>query len=222
MDKAYIDEKHVIERYLQGKLAEDELSAFEIYMLDHPEIVDDVEYARGMQDALIGVKDELYANTPSPTLTQPPSGFWLGRQYALAATVLFAITLTISGLLYQRIGGLNDEIAELRRPVAVTDEIWLEPVRGGRERIVERSEGTALVLRVDVGAASADSYTAELRGEGTDFFWERSQIRPDDERSIRFVVSGLPSGNYRLAVSADDGVTAPFAEYRFLLQEPQD
>ena len=51
MDKKYIAEHQLVDRYVQGRLSGDELSNFEVYLLDHPELLDDIEYADGMHSA---------------------------------------------------------------------------------------------------------------------------------------------------------------------------
>ena len=40
MDRAYIDTNHLVDRYVQGKLSGTELDEFEIYMLEHPKVVE--------------------------------------------------------------------------------------------------------------------------------------------------------------------------------------
>ena len=220
MDKAFIREHHVVERYLQGKLEGEELTAFEVYMLDHPEIVDDIEYARGMLEALVAAKEELIDDSAPQSRPAGRARFWLSREHALAATVLLGIAVVFSGYLYREIGDLTEEVATLRNPLPIADEVWLEPVRGARQRVIERRQGPALVLRIDVSATAATSYTATISDEQSDFFWSQPRIAPDDQGSIRLLVAGLPDGEYRLSVSADDddGVSEPFAVYRFLLQ----
>ncbi len=46
MDINYIRKEQVIERYLDNKLTDEELKLFEIYYLDYPEILNDIEKIR--------------------------------------------------------------------------------------------------------------------------------------------------------------------------------
>lgn len=43
MDRKYIDDHHIIARYLADRLSDDERDAFEAYYLEHPEIVQEME-----------------------------------------------------------------------------------------------------------------------------------------------------------------------------------
>ncbi len=224
MDKTYIDDQQVVARYVQGKLTGEELNAFEIYMLDNPGIVDEIEYAKGMQESLESAKHELFGAEASQSLAPSHTGFWLSRKHATAATVLLAVTLTFSAYLYRQTGGLQDEIEALQNPISLVEDVWLEPVRSARARVIESRRGTALVLRVDISATQARSYSAEIRGNGGDYLWTQSDIRPDGEQSIRLLLSNLPPGEYRLFVTASDsaGSTTPVDEYLLSLRQTEE
>ena len=43
MDRKYIDDHHVVARYLADHLTDDERQAFEAYYLEHPEAVKEME-----------------------------------------------------------------------------------------------------------------------------------------------------------------------------------
>lgn len=42
MDKAYIEQHDIAQRYLKGKLSLDEVEAFEVYLMDHPDAIDEL------------------------------------------------------------------------------------------------------------------------------------------------------------------------------------
>jgi hypothetical protein len=46
MDISYIRKEQVIERYLDNKLSDKELKLFEIYFLEFPEILNEIEKTR--------------------------------------------------------------------------------------------------------------------------------------------------------------------------------
>lgn len=224
MDKTYIDTQQVVDRYVQGKLTDDELDMFEVYMLDHPETVDDVEYAKGMQKALANADDKLLSVEAMPPTAKSYTSFWLSRNYALAATVLLAVTVTFSAYLFQQVDGLRSDIAKLQQPAPITSEVWFEPVRGIPERVIERRKDTAFILRIDVSATPANAYTVTLHGDEIGVVWSQSQIDSDDEQSIPLVLSWLPAGGYRISVGVDDRTesTATIAEYRFVLRQLEE
>ncbi len=43
MDRQYIDDHHIVARYLADQLAEAEREAFEVYYLEHPEMLREIE-----------------------------------------------------------------------------------------------------------------------------------------------------------------------------------
>ena len=201
MDEAYIREQHVVERYLQGKLVGDELATFEIYMLDHPEIIDEIEYERGLQEALNAAKDGLFGPVASRTSDRRETGFFRSREYAIAATVLLVGALVFSAFQYRQLVGLREGVSRLQTPTQIAGDIWLEPLRGGQEWVIESPPGTMPVVRADVSAAPADAYTVTLQGD--EFRWTQFEIKADDEQSIRLLLSGVPPGAYELSISAD-------------------
>ena len=215
MDEAYIREQHVVERYLQGKLAGDELATFEIYMLDHPEILDEVEYERGLQEALNTAKDGLFGPVALHAPTRREIGFFRSREYVIAATVLLVGALVFSAFQYRQLVGLREDVSQLRTPIRIAGDIWLEPLRGEQEWVIESPPGTAPVVRADVSATPADSYTVTLQGD--EFLWTRSEVEPDDEQSIRLLLSDIPAGAYGLSISTDSS-SAPVVVYRLLVR----
>lgn len=222
MDKAYISEHQLIARYVQGGLAGDELTTFEIYMLEHPEIVDDVEFERGMQDALSKTKNDLIPRPSSkPTATHRMRG-WPSRPLAIAASLALAISATFSAYLFQMNSALRGEISSLRNPTVLAGEVWIEPIRGEREWVIEIRQGAATLLHVDVSAIPAMSYAVTLRGEENNVFWTRSGIRPDEEKTIGILLTQLSAGRYQLSIHSDDNVATAVSEYSLLLRTPDE
>jgi hypothetical protein len=82
MDRQYIDDRHVVARFLSGQLSEAESRDFEKYMLANPEIVHDVEATARLKVGLhvlekTGQLDSLLRHKP----------FYRDTRYALAASV---------------------------------------------------------------------------------------------------------------------------------------
>ena len=61
IDRKYIDEHDMIPRYARDELAGEELEAFEVYFLEHPEILDEIEVERSLRRGLSGASDALRA-----------------------------------------------------------------------------------------------------------------------------------------------------------------
>ena len=65
MDRQYIDDHQIVERYLQGRLAADERERFEQYYLEHPEMVDELERTEAL---IAGLRSELGSQTAAAIL----------------------------------------------------------------------------------------------------------------------------------------------------------
>jgi hypothetical protein len=217
MDRAYIDQRQVIERYLRGTLAPDELSAFEIYMLDHPETVDDVEYARGLQEAMIAGQS---AWLPSGGVRSGRTGFWLGPRYAAAATVLLAVTGISALYQYQRNAALTAEIAQLGAPAVVANDVWLESMRGAQSVVIEKPPEQSLLLRIVVDPRTQGPYDVRIGGVDNAFRWSRSNVSADAENSVRVVARDLAFGRYQLTLTSQNP-TRIATEYTFELVAPE-
>ena len=216
MNRDYIDENYVIERYVRGKLRDYELAAFEVYLLDHPDVVEEVQYAAGLQAALERAHDDLFAEIAEPKHAQSPRAFNSTRTIAIAASVLLAIAIGTSAVLYGRVSSMDDLVRSAGDPVVIGREVWLEPVRGSRDVVIEQGAGEAIILRVDVREMDADSYTIRIASDS--YAWEAPAIAPDDRRSLTLLLPPLPTGAYRLTVADDAQIQ--FAEYRILMQRP--
>jgi hypothetical protein len=57
MDRRYIDDNHVVARYLADRLTDDEREAFEAYYLEHPDVVQELEAAARFKVGLMKLRD---------------------------------------------------------------------------------------------------------------------------------------------------------------------
>jgi hypothetical protein len=57
MDRRYIDEQHIVARYLADRLSEAEREAFEAYYLQHPEIVSELEATAKFKAGLMRLQE---------------------------------------------------------------------------------------------------------------------------------------------------------------------
>ena len=57
MDRRYIDQQHVVARYLADRVTDNERSEFEAYYLVHPEIVQEMEAAARFKVGLMQLRD---------------------------------------------------------------------------------------------------------------------------------------------------------------------
>jgi len=83
MDRNYVADRHVVARFLSDQLSEDELRAFEEYMLAHPEIVHELESTARLKVGL----HKLNETGELATLLKPKPFLADARYTALAASV---------------------------------------------------------------------------------------------------------------------------------------
>lgn len=214
MDRAYIDANHLVDRYVQGKLSDTELEEFEIYMLEHPEIVDDIEFAKGMQSSMSSAGKELFAGDRIAV-----SQSMLGSPYALAATVLLALSLSFSGYQYLKIEELENEIAHSGSPASIGHEYYLETVRGESDFTIEQQKRRAVIIRADVGVAEAESWSVELRSEELGVIWKQDGLKAQ-EHLVSILLGKVPTGKFTLQIFAEPSGTLS-AAYMLNILEPK-
>jgi hypothetical protein len=204
MDRQYIHDHQVIERYLNGTLAADEEQAFEEAYLEDAELLDELKAAERLREGLKGLDAGGRlgpAGAPAAwrrTFTSP--------QYAAAASVLLAVTVVLSGTLYRENRALREETFAVGS--AVTRLVPLVALRGANE--IEVSAPAAAewtVLLVDAGPTPYDSYRATLvRREGApaQTIWSAGGLEPTPDGAIGIGVPGrmLTPGSYDAMVEA--------------------
>jgi hypothetical protein len=96
VNRQYVDDHHVVARFLAGQLSEDESREFEEYMLANPEIVRDLEATARLKVGLHVLKDKGELGS-----LLKPKPFYRDTRYALAASVA---VLALCALFYFRGG----------------------------------------------------------------------------------------------------------------------
>jgi len=215
MDRHYIRDNQVIERYLSGALTADEEQAFEEVYLGDAEILDQLQTAERLRD---GLKEADAAGRLERL--RPPAPwrqFWTSQRYATAASVLLAVSLGFSTVLYRENSNLREH--SLSSTSTASRFIALESVRGGNAATIaapEQDEWTVLLL--DAGVDAYDTYRAMLTRDDdaqSEQIWSRADLVPQLGGAI-FLVPGrvLRPGTYeaRLEGRMDDWPAERFDE----------
>ena len=210
MDRYYIREHGIVDRYLHGVLTEAESDAFEQYLLTDPDLVAEVEQAeRTLQreDAQLrsGLQD-LDAQGAFPA-RRPPGRLMTAiasPQYALAATVLLALSIGFSGMLYQENrsrDGFGIESTRLVPVVATRGE-------GAPATLISvENSAELIVLLIDPGFELYDDYRAvvtKLNNGGGTRVLELANLQPGYEDLLAVGMPGhlLEPGDYEVNVEA--------------------
>lgn len=182
IDKAYIERFDVIHRYNQDRLNAEELEGFEIYILEHPEIIPVIEEEKLIQEA-VGEQARLLKR-PIP---------WFQGLAAAAVLVLAVLVVAV----------FSD-----RPDYSLQEPVILETFRGNPDRAVQVNGEPIVQFQIDVGPpelAGDSEFTAALVAPDGEEMFHASGLRADSEGWLRYVLEGQDeplSGNYEVRVSA--------------------
>jgi hypothetical protein len=203
MDRQYIREHQVIERYLRGALTPDEEQAFEEAYVGDPELLDEIELAERLRDGVKELGAEGGIERPSARRTWFNAS--LAKQWAAAASVLLVVSLAVSGGLYR-------ENLNLRQGSGLTAGMntRLLPVvtlRGDPETVLEAPGANDwAVLLVDSAFTPYDSYRAVVsRTSGNDSvaIWSVEGLEPEYQDQLAIGLPGrlLSPDRYEIVIS---------------------
>lgn len=208
MDMNYINENLVVERYLQGKLSTEESEVFEEAFLASPELLDQLEAAERLQQGLEDLQTVEGGSQRRGNVVFAGSLFHSPR-YALAATVVMAVSLVVSGGLYLQNIALSERSATgSATPVQI---VALETVRGVASdepfNVLNISEpGGRFVLMVDPGFEPYSHFRATITRIGNGDTKERvlqlDDLQPGYEEMLALSLSSslLTPGDYEVRV----------------------
>lgn len=175
MDRQYIRDNEVIERYLSGALTADEEQAFEEAYLGDPELLDQVQAAERLRE---GIKELASAGRLERVRPTARWRQWLASpQYAVAASVLLAVSLGFSAMLYRENSTLRQD--DLLQLSASTQLVPLEAVRGGNTVDVPApAPNQVTVFQLNAGLDAYDTYRGTFTrvGAGPATIWQRDDL----------------------------------------------
>jgi len=195
----------VARRYARGELTGEELDRFEDYLMEHPELLDDIEAEGVLGQALQPNVVPMQPRTPASRGAPAGSPPWLA-----AACLLLAL-------------GVGYFTAGLQGPApgaAISAELRLEPVRGGGAREIPgiaMGYGHTLVV-LDVGVQDDDVDRLVVRRSNGDEVMRLSDLSVIDGY-LQFAIADLDPGTYRVEVYpvSGDGVST---RYDFAVRSP--
>jgi hypothetical protein len=176
MDRQYIRDHAVIERYLSGALTAEEERAFEEAYLGDQELLDQLQAAERLR---AGIKELDSAGRLDRLRSSATWRHWLASpRYAAAASVLLAVSLGFSAMLYRE----NLELREsgISQTFERTRLVRLEALRGGNDREIPAPQpDERTVLQLDVGTVAYDTYRGTVMRRSGDQFetiWRRADL----------------------------------------------
>jgi hypothetical protein len=191
-----------IEQYLQGRLSPSEEQAFEEAYLGDPDLLDQIMLTEKLQQ---GFKD----SAPAPMAVAHSAKawrFWNTPQYAAAASVLFAASMLMSGLLYQDNRSLRDAGSSVVAASPATRLVPLIAVRGQADfELAAPAAGEWTVLLADPGFGDYDRFEASVSRQtpaGIEPVWQSAGLKPGYEGLLAIGLPGrlLTAGDYELVI----------------------
>ncbi|MEM8981441.1 MAG: hypothetical protein AAGC71_00350 [Pseudomonadota bacterium] len=217
MDKATIETQHLVDRYVQGKLSSEEQREFEIFMLDNPDIADQVEYARGMQSALQDETSQLFADIDTGQRKTGRQTFFQSPTWAMAATVLLGASIAWNV-------AREWQEPSVGQPLPVTQEVWLEPARSEDSTYEIAADPAGVLVNIDVAATPATAYRVDLLDAGGATVWSFEPALADDDQLLRLVAPPFPANDstYTVVVYDAERASEPLTTYSLALTSATD
>ena len=219
MDRSYVNDRHVVARFLAGQLSEEESRSFEEYMLAHPEVVHELESTARLKVGLHRLDEagELTA------LLKPKTPMGDMRYVALAASV----AILALGLFFvfrnspHQLPTLAASLGGLVSPSGVT-------LRTGRAYAILRTRGSTYDAQIELPASPQAielRVSPDLTAHPARYRVTLARIADDDSLSDVGTVGGLipdpagfvsvyvdssklTHGRYRLFLRGDAGTDA--------------
>ncbi len=233
MDRRYIEENQIIDRYLMDKLSEEEMAAFEQFFLEDWELVQEIElrkrFISGIRKAdrtgLLRLDDDESSSIWRWLPIMRPS-------FPTVAVASAAILLIVAVLQYSQITRLQSvnqeklsQIGQLMAPQINTLLVPLGRTRGaatgaGPVIRVHLSPGVEqVILTLDIEPLSFDNYRLSLDREGARQLWTTDS---DSAPPAVVLPAGLlmPGDHYLQIYGAKSGdELAPVAQFSFTVLE---
>lgn len=223
-----IDDEHVVDLYLGGRLDAEEEALFEEHLF---ECADCLAQAQAGEEMRRGLRQVAAESATRPVVSGGLVG-WLRSQspsrLATAAGVVLAV-LALPLLLLREPGGPDPQVAgsggeppargALSAPVADLLVVSLGLMRNSGEPVEIRPEPgeEILLLSLELPAGSAAPYDVELRDAAGETLWRDEALEPTlyDTLIVALPAAYLLPGDYRLAVGDSGAEIGPPSETRF-------
>lgn len=238
MNEANTNKDLLIERYLLGRMTEEDAASFEEQFLASGELLDELETAERLQQGLQtvaavekarGKVDQRGARVASSGIT----ALFHSPRYAMAASFLLLVSLGVSSHLARQ----NNQLSSMGpgNAVPVAEIFELVTVRGVTDEMVntlELGEGiTPFMLMIDPGFEPYSRHRATVyrlpEGGSPEFVWQVDGLKPgieegyEDMLALNLPGSVLEEGDYEVHIEGhmgdgtDGGTFEMVDSYRF-------
>lgn len=217
MDRQYIDDHHIVARYLADQLTDLERAAFEDYYLEHPEMLREIEATARFKAGLAQLQD----SGDLAALLKPVP--WYSRWRSLAVAAIAVVV--IGAALYFRAPApplIAANLAELDGPTSVASSHALLRRRGSDfdAEVTLPKVGEAIALRVlpEFGAPDSRYRIALARidaDDKKDRLAEVEHLPADDDGMITIYLNAprIAPGDYEVTITNDDTASSQASQF---------
>ncbi len=195
MDKEYVVQNDIAQRYLCGRLTPEEAEAFEVYLLDHPDMREQLELDTLLANGLSRVSiDRPRKRTESKAFLWGIVGAMGGAVFAFFAA--FFLILPNSS----NIGGASSQIVYLE---TVRGEPLNNQVNLGAERVV--------VLVLDTGLNNLTQFSAQMKNAHNTVIetWKGLKSDLNGQAVLLLETSLIDTGSYKITINTSDDQALP-------------
>ena len=233
MDRLYIEENQIIDRYLMNKLSTEETEAFEQFFLDNPELVGEIRmrkrFIRGLLNADRTHSLQAPIDGSGMIKRKSLSAFPVMRMLAVIATVILAVTAVVQYGQIKELEKTHTQHAyQLAQATSPSVNTLLVPL--GRTRSANRAEAPVTRIRLpaaveqvildpDVRTEGFAQIRFRLERDGYGELW--SQDSDTSTATVIVPATLLIPGNYHLEIQriSSGDTFVPFAKFSFTVLE---
>jgi hypothetical protein len=218
MDQRFIEEQHVVARYLADQLSDTDREAFELFCREHPEMFRELEATARFKSGLARLGES--GQLDSLMAVRPGLGSFMLRHAAAIVAVGIGLAALGGALDAFRTPVIGATVAEVsgrfRTALPVVAEYELMRTRESGDfdaRVILPSMPAALHFRVLPDVEGQPSYSATLSRDtasGTTVVASVSGLQPDAQQYVAFFISSaaMVPGTYSLRVAPEGDSTS--------------
>jgi hypothetical protein len=219
MDKKYIEDNEIEIKYLRNQLNDEELEAFEIYLMEHPAALDSID----VSDLLDQMPDVDAEKRATPIFDFKVS-IWLAK---LKLVSPYAVAFIFGGILLPLFKGQIVEKDFVSMGLA-NQQVLESSLRGQSDPLnqfsINRASRDFLSLVIVTGdflekSYQIDVYRLDANNRQRFFSQENVQSNTDGELTLVIPISSLSSTDYFVEVAEEDGAWSKSYQFSVLLEQ---
>jgi hypothetical protein len=208
IDRGQVLEQRWAERYVAGQLAPEEIREFEEIMLEHPEVLEQVEHVRTLKLGLKTLRDRGELQELVGVSTRNTQ--WWFAAAAAAVVCAFGLFWLKSSEAPPILAASIDQLTTGRRQVSATNDFLIARTRGAEAIAIEAPSADPVVaLRILVPASRVDKAHHVELFRGKELIAKVDVIPGGDYLPVYLDTSRLESGDYSLRLTTADEQAPP-------------